>query len=114
MFEASGRDHAVRLAAAGQFPDDMVVGRWWKDETAEIDVLGLDGDGPVLVGECRWQSKPLVERDLIELRRRAAHLKPPPSTATTFAFWSRGGADADLARHPDVRFYTPADILERL
>jgi AAA+ ATPase superfamily predicted ATPase len=111
VFEAAGRDHARRLVAAGELPPDTVVGRWWRDETAEIDVLGLAGDGPVLVGECRWQVKPVTERDFTELRRKAVHLPPPATTGTTFAFWSRGGASDALARHPDIRSFTATDVL---
>jgi AAA+ ATPase superfamily predicted ATPase len=111
VFEAAARDHAQRMVAAGELPADTVVGRWWKDETAEIDVLGLAGDLPVLVGEARWQSRPASERDLAELRRKAAHLPPPAAAGTVFAFWTRGGATEALAGHPDVRTFTPADIL---
>jgi AAA+ ATPase superfamily predicted ATPase len=111
VFEAAARDHVQRLVAAGTLPSDTVVGRWWKDETVEIDVLGLSGDQPVLVGECRWQAKPLTQRDLTDLQRRAAHLPPPSRTGLIFAFWSRGGAAETLAGHPEVRAFTPADIL---
>jgi hypothetical protein len=50
VFEAEARAHAQRLVGAGQLPADTVVGRWWRDETAEIDVLGLSQAAPVLVG----------------------------------------------------------------
>lgn len=110
VYESAARDHAQRMVAAGALPAETVIGRWWKDETAEIDVLGLAGDEPVLVGEVRWQTRPVTDRDLRELRRRAAHL-PAARTGTTYAFWSRGGADAALAGYPDVRSFTPADIL---
>ncbi|MEU2613045.1 ATP-binding protein [Micromonospora sp. NPDC007271] len=112
IFEAAARDHAQRLVAAGALPSDTVVGRWWKDETVEIDVLGLAGDEPILVGECRWQAKPLTPRDLSDLQRRAAHLPSPGHAGLTFAFWSRGGAEEALASHPGVRTFTPADILD--
>ncbi|GAA0731520.1 AAA family ATPase [Dactylosporangium roseum] len=111
VFEAAARDHAQRLVAAGTLPSDTVIGRWWKDETVEIDVLGLTGDRPVLVGECRWQAKPLTQRDLGDLRRRAAHLASPGSAGLTFAFWSRGGVDETLTNHPEIRSFTPADIV---
>jgi uncharacterized protein len=111
VFEAAARDHAQRLVEAGTLPSHTVVGRWWKDETVEIDVLGLTGEQPVLVGECRWQAKALTQRDLTDLQRRAAHLPPPAQAGITFAFWSRGGADNALASHPEVRSFTPADIL---
>jgi AAA+ ATPase superfamily predicted ATPase len=109
VFESAARDHARRLVAAEGFPPETVVGRWWKDETVEIDVLALAGEQPVLVGECRWQAGPLTVRDLGDLRRRAAHLSEP---ALTYAFWSRGGADAALAGHPEVRTFTAADLVD--
>lgn len=111
VFEHAARAHAQRLVAAGAVPSDTIVGRWWKDETVEIDVLGLTGDQPVLVGECRWQAKRLTQRDLSDLQRRAAHLPPPGPAGLTFAFWSRGGADERLAAHPEVRAFTPDDVV---
>ncbi|MFC7549139.1 ATP-binding protein [Plantactinospora sp. GCM10030261] len=111
VFESAGRDHALRMVADGTLPPETIVGRWWKDETAEIDVLGLTTEGPVLVGECRWQAKPFTERDLAELRRRAAYVQPPPQPGARYAFWSRGGAEDTVTRHPDVLSFTPADIL---
>lgn len=111
VFEHAARNHAQRLVATGEFPSDTIIGRWWKDETVEIDVLGLTGDQPAFVGECRWQTKQLTQRDLSELQRRAAHLPPPGSAGLTFAFWSRGGADKTLASHPEVRTFTPADVV---
>lgn len=111
VFEAAARDHAHRVIAGAGLPADTVVGRWWKEQTAEIDVLGLATDGPVLVGECRWSAGRVTEQDLTELRRRAAQLPPSPAGGPMYAFWSRSGADPTLARHPDVRTFTPADVL---
>lgn len=98
------------MTLTGELPDDTVVGRWWKDEVAEIDVLALTAQGPILIGECRWQMKSFTERDLTELRRKAAYL-PTSQDNTQYAFWSRGSADATLTRHPDTRVFTPKDIL---
>ncbi|MEV0606344.1 DUF234 domain-containing protein [Polymorphospora rubra] len=111
VFEAAAREHAQRLVTRGMLPGETIIGRWWKDETVEIDVLGLTGDQPALVGECRWQTKPLTQRDLADLRRRAAHLPSPGDAGPIFAFWARGSADESLAAHPEVRTFTPADIL---
>jgi hypothetical protein len=110
VYEATARDHVQRLISAGQLAPDTVVGRWWRDEVAEIDVLALNSAGPTLVGECRWQSKPITERDLAELRRKAARL-PPSATITTYAFRSRNSAENPLAGHPDVWTFTPTDLL---
>ena len=116
VFEVAARSHAQRLVATGELPTGTVIGRWWQDETVEIDVLGLAGagadgtDGPVLVGEARWQAKPVTERDLTELRRKA-HYLPALADGTTFAFWTRGGATPAVSGHPDVRTFTPADLV---
>jgi AAA+ ATPase superfamily predicted ATPase len=99
VFEAAARDHMQRQVARGDFPADTVVGRWWRDETAEVDVLGLAASGPVLIGECRWQAKPLTERDLTELRRKASYL-PTGSSELTYGLWSRGGMDQRLRVTP--------------
>jgi uncharacterized protein len=106
VFERACRAHAQRLVTSGALADDTVIGRWWKDETAEIDVLGLRGDRPVLIGECRWQAKAFSARDLAELRRKAARL--PVSEDLRFALWSRGDG---LAGHPDVWSFDPEDIV---
>jgi len=110
VFESAARAHAQHLVATGELPRDSIVGRWWRDETAEIDVLALRDDEPVLVGESRWQGKPLTERDLSDLRRKAAHL--PRADRPVFAFWSRGEATDALRDHPDVRLFGPADVLD--
>jgi AAA+ ATPase superfamily predicted ATPase len=106
VFERACRAHAERLVLSGALPDDTIVGRWWRDESAEIDVLGLRGDRPVLIGGCRWQSKPFSERDLAELRRKAAWLSV--SEELRFAFWSRGDG---LAGHADVWSFSPDDVV---
>lgn len=111
VFEAEARAHAQRMVGGGELPPDAVIGRWWRDELAEIDVLALRGDRPVLIGESRWQSTELTERDLADLRRKAGYLPVAATPETTYAFWSRGGPSEALARHPDVRAYTPADLV---
>lgn len=110
VFEAEARAHAQRLVAAGRLPSDTLVGRWWRDEQAEIDVLALSGDRAVLIGECRWQAGELTERDLAELRRRAGYLPETELSGADYVFWARGGPSEALARHPDVRTFTP-DVL---
>jgi uncharacterized protein len=112
VFENEARVHAQRMVVSGELPPDTVVGRWWRDGTAEIDVLALSGYHPVLVGECRWQAREFTGRDLAELRHRAAALPETPDEHTTYAFWARGAAGDDLAHHPDVRTFTLADLLE--
>jgi AAA+ ATPase superfamily predicted ATPase len=109
IFEAEARAHAQRLVGAGELPPDTIVGRWWRDETVEIDVLALGPTAPVLIGEARWQAGQVGTRDLAELRRKAAHL--PAGADLRYAFWCRGGAADALAPHADVRVYVPGEML---
>jgi hypothetical protein len=68
----------------------MVIGRWWRDEIAEVDVLGMIGDKTALLGECRWQVTPLTGRDLTELHRKIAYV-PDPDDHLQVMFWTRSG-----------------------
>jgi hypothetical protein len=91
-FEELARAHARRLVASGSLPDDLVVGRWWSTSgpPLEVDVLGLSGSRAALVGEARWQERPLGGRDVAELTVKASRI-PHPVDDPTLAFWSRGG-----------------------
>jgi len=90
VFESACREHATRLVRDGELPPDLLIGRWWRDETAEVDVLGLIGDQTALLGECRWQASPLTGRDLTDLQRKIAYI-PDPGDDLTLMFWTRGG-----------------------
>jgi uncharacterized protein len=112
VFEAAARDHAVRLVQAGELPHDLIIGRWWKDEHAEIDVLGLRGDRTALIGECRWQSKPITERDVGELYRKLRHV-PSPLDDVQLLFWSRAGlAPSLIGGDHTLRGYTAEPIVD--
>jgi uncharacterized protein len=80
----------ARLVRDGVLPQSMIIGWWWRDETAEIDILGMADDQTALLGECRWQASPLNNRDLLELQRKTAYV-PEPAADVTFAFWTRTG-----------------------
>lgn len=90
VFESACRSHAAGLVRNGVLPADMVIGRWWRDETAEVDVLGMVGDQTGLLGECRWQAAPLTDRDLTELGRKSAYI-PNPADDLRLMFWTRTG-----------------------
>jgi AAA+ ATPase superfamily predicted ATPase len=111
ILESGAREHVKHMIGSGELPRDTIVGRWWLDETAEVDVCALAPDGgPVLVGECKWTSRAISNRELSDLRRKAA-LISDSDAAPLFAFWSRGGA-AELAEsYQDVRSYTLDDLL---
>lgn len=110
VFEQAARDHAARMVAAGELPPAMTVGRWWRDEVAEVDVLGsLDGLTRLL-GEARWQASPVGHRDLHALTRKLEHL-PETHDDLELVLWNRGGAAAELTGQPGVRVLTPADMV---
>lgn len=112
VFEELARDHTRRLVAGGELPDDMVVGRWWSTsgQSVEVDVLGMRGTRSVLLGEARWQSRPLGGRDIAQLAAKAAAV-PRPSADPRLALWGRGGVDAS-ARSGRVSGYDLADMLQ--
>jgi uncharacterized protein len=112
VFEETARAHARRLVARGELPEDLVIGRWWTrtGEPCEVDVLGLCGSQTFLLGEARWQSRPLGRRDLAQLRRKAART-PNPVEQPLYVLWSRGGVD-ETVKPSDALAFTPAQMLD--
>jgi AAA+ ATPase superfamily predicted ATPase len=107
VFESACRAHAAVLVRDGALPGDTIIGRWWRDETAEVDVLGLTGDRTALLGECRWQTAPVASRDLVELQRKLGYL-PEPADDVAFRFWTRTGS---VAHGVPVIVYSPQDVV---
>lgn len=103
MFEEAARDHARRMVLSGDFPDDLVVGRWWTTtgEPTEVDVLGLHGSRTALIGEARWQERPLGPPDVQRLREKLARV-PRPVDEPLLALWSRARSDV---RDPRTRTF---------
>ncbi len=110
VFEEAAREHVVRLVGSGELPAQMTVGRWWRDELAEVDVLGLLDERTRLVGEARWQGRPLSGRDLQALRAKLSYL-PEPHHDVELAFWSRGGGTPAAFREGPVRLFTCEDMV---
>lgn len=111
VFESLARDHAADLVRQGTFPSPMIVGRWWKDEVAEVDVLGLVGERTGLVGESRWQAASPSRRDLVDLRRKLEYL-PDPADDVRFVFWTRTKRGRQVTA-ADLTIFTAADALGR-
>jgi AAA+ ATPase superfamily predicted ATPase len=108
VFEDACRAHARSLVERGELPGDLVIGRWWTSsgEPCEIDVLGLRGARAALLGEARWQARPLGARDLARLQRKTSRA-PHPMGEPIYALWGRGGVEphicSELVRGFDVR-----------
>lgn len=112
VWEDIARAHAIRLVSHGELPD-LIVGRWWRDEEVEIDVLGLDHAGSaVLVGEAKWQDRPFDLGQLNTLRRKS--LVPLPASDTPIlAIWSRNDVASEIEAIADVRTFTPQNVFAR-
>ena len=97
VFEESARAHAVRLVSGGDLPVDLVIGRWWatRSEPCEVDVLGLRGTRSAMLGEARWQARPLDQRDLRELIGKVSRV-PRPVSDPLYVLWGRSGIEPDV------------------
>lgn len=112
-WEEIARGHAVRLVAEGEFPRDLIIGRWWKDEAVELDVVGLDTAGnAALIGEVKWQDRPMDTGQVNLLHRQSAALVGA-SDSPTSVLWSRHGVTDDVARTPGIRWFTPQTVFGR-
>ena len=108
-WEEIARLHAIRLVAGGEF-GDLVIGRWWRDEVVELDVVGIGPDGTAgLFGEAMWQNEPFTAAQLIHLRNGAA-ASGLSSPNPRYLVWSRSGSSVDVASFPDVRTIVSADL----
>lgn len=112
VFQESARQHAMRLVEAGSLPQDFVIGRWWSTSgpPAEIDVLGMRGPRSVLLGEARWQARPMGSRDVAALRAKLAAV-PRAIDQPLLVLWGRGGLDPH-ERSATVRGYGADEMLE--
>jgi AAA+ ATPase superfamily predicted ATPase len=112
VFEQIAREHAQRLVESGRLPDDLVVGRWWATtgEPCEVDVLGLQGKRARLLGEARWQRRPLGVRELEALRRKSARV-PHPFNEPTYVLWGRSGA-TDAVRAAQAMGFDAESMIE--
>lgn len=57
-------------------------------------MLGIKGNQTHLLGEARWQERPMSLRELRELLRQAARV-PELAREPLYVLWSRSGAEAD-------------------
>jgi uncharacterized protein len=89
------------------------IGSWWDDED-EIDVVAAShSERKLLVGECKWWSRPVGANVLSELRRRAARLEAQHWTVAGYFLFSRSGFTPELeaaARRGEVRLVSVDEV----
>ena len=97
-FEQLSREWVVRAGASTALPlSPRAVGRWWTRQ-AEIDVVAL-GDEGVLLGECKWSTRPVGLDVLDALRVRGEVFRGETGMAAHepvwYALFSRSGFTPD-------------------
>ena len=112
VFEHIARDHARRLVERGDLPEDLVVARWRASsrEPREVDVLGLCGKRTHLLGEAKWQPKPVEMNDVERLRRKILRV-PKPVDEPTYSLWTRAGA-TKAVHASEARIFDVTAMLE--
>lgn len=92
-FEDICRTGVWNLAATGRIPfRPQRVGTWW-DAQAQVDVAALDEEY-ILLGECRWRSRPIGTETLAELKDKAVRI--PGTRHQVLALFSRSGFTESL------------------
>jgi hypothetical protein len=87
-FEEICRARVWDLATEGRIPfQPQRVGMWWDAQT-QIDVAAVS-DEYILLGECRWRSRPMGPRVLADLRHKAARVRG--NRRQVLALFSRAG-----------------------
>lgn len=96
--ESAAQAYVTRLARNGQLPFvPERVGRWWRHDE-EIDVVAIsESDKVLLVGECKWSTKPIGLNIFVDLQRKAKALQADGAWRLTYALFSRSGFTPDLA-----------------
>jgi len=105
-FEEAAREHFLELNRRGELPQVYDrIGPWWRGED-EVDLVGVADDGPLLLCECKWTSKPaglgVLERLEAKAHKVAADLERPP-TRTDWALVSRSGFTPELEEEAERR-----------
>jgi uncharacterized protein len=73
------------------------VGNWW-DNQEEIDIVAV-GEETLLVGECKWTTKP-VGLDLLDALKAKAQRLPTPSANIRYALLARAGFTEEYSARP--------------
>jgi AAA+ ATPase superfamily predicted ATPase len=113
-FEEACRQFVARGAHPSLPFRPVQVGSWWSaDSSEEVDVVALDGQGGLLVGECTWGAAD--SRDLDRLVRRGGLVAAEAGGArrVTPVLFSAGGLAGEVGARVEAgeAVYVPIDAL---
>jgi len=112
-FESICREYLWQLHGENGLPfTPRAIGSWW-NRTEEIDVVAL-GENSILLGECKWTTKPVGENILDDLERKAQPLLDQGRYSQVhYALFSRSGFTPALearAQAESLLFITPQTL----
>lgn len=118
-FEDAAREALLSRNRSGGLPAVYDrIGGWWRG-SHEVDLVAVADDGPLLLGECKWTSRPVGTNVLRDLEAKIpavkADLSRPPSRVD-LALISRCGFTPNLRKESEERsvlLLTVEDILDR-
>ena len=114
-FESICHEFVWRLHRNGQLAfTPQSTGNWWGGNE-EIDVVAV-GEDAILLGECKWTTKPVGENLLDDLQRKAQLvLRQGKWSQVYYALFARSGftpALVERASQESVLLVTPLDMLD--
>ncbi len=102
---------AARRGQKEQLPfTPQQIGAWWRG-SQEVDIVALNrAEGIILIGECKWRSKPVGSSVLANLRQAAIPvLAQLPGAQVYYALFAKAGFTSDLmsqaAQDPALLLY---------
>ncbi|MDW7670532.1 MAG: ATP-binding protein [Bacillota bacterium] len=102
VFEKVSRQFLNRLKSEGQAPFYfMMLGRWW-EKSEEVDIVALDQDCHLLVGECKWTLNPVGQKVLDKMISLQSRIMPD-AQATWYVVFSKSGFTKELIDYSKSR-----------
>ncbi len=96
-FETLCRAWLVRSGDAGRLPFvPQRVGQWWSSR-AQVDAVAINyRHKAVLLGEAKWQTRPVGQAVLEALKTKTRQVLPEPGWTVHYALFARGGFTQQL------------------
>lgn len=101
-FEKVCKQYLIRLKNKGESPFYFIrLGRWW-EKSEEVDIIALDDEDNLLIGECKWTSSPIGQKvfsKMIDLNPKII----PTANKTWFYLFSKSGFTKELLEVAEKR-----------